>query len=72
MEALQQMQTIGALQTSGTANLSVNRDGQPLITRSWSKSNAIVGQTPVTAEVAATIQTSINKKHGKLSRELWD
>jgi hypothetical protein len=51
-----------ALQTSGTTNLSVNRDGQALITRSWSKSNAIVGQTRVTAEVAATIQTSINEK----------
>ncbi len=32
----------------------------------------LVGQTPVTAEVAATIQTSINKTQGKLSSELWD
>jgi len=29
-----------ALQTSNTANLSVNSDGQRLITRSWSTSNA--------------------------------
>jgi hypothetical protein len=31
------MQTIGALQTSGIANLSVNRNGQPLITPKLSR-----------------------------------